>query len=144
MKHNKKIGLAIRILSIQICRSIDSAVPNNITGLQGHIIYFIMLQSMYGDVFQKDVETEFKIRRSTATGILQSMEKKNLLTREVLPNDARLKKIVLTDQALSIHKQIIQKLDYVEEQLEKNLTEDEINMFFDIAEKISMNIPDNK
>lgn len=144
MKHNKSIGLAIRILSIQIVRSIDSVVPRNITGLQGHVIDFIQIESAHTDVFQKDVEIEFNIRRSTATGILQSMEKKNLITREAVPGDARLKKIVLTDKALSIHNQIIQKLASVEEQLKKNLTEDEINTFFDIVEKVSKNISNNK
>ncbi|MDR3600466.1 MAG: MarR family transcriptional regulator [Desulfosporosinus sp.] len=144
MEHNKSIGLAIRILSIQIVRSIDSAVPKNITGLQGHVIDFIQIESAHTDVFQRDVEIEFNIRRSTATGILQSMEKKNLITREAVPIDARLKKIVLTDKALSIHNQIIQKLTYVEEQLKKNLTDDEINMFFDIVERLSTNISNIK
>lgn len=140
MNHNKSIGFAIRILSNQIVHSIDSAVPKDITGLQGHIIDFIQIESTHNDVFQKDVEVELNIRRSTATGILQSMEKKGLITREAVPNDARLKKIVLTDKALKIHNQIIQKLADAEEQLKKNLTEDEINTFFDIVERVSMNI----
>ena len=144
MDHNKSIGLAIRILSIQIVRSIDSAVPKNITGLQGHVIDFIQIESAHTDVFQKDVEIEFNIRRSTATGILQSMEKKNLITREAVPGDARLKKIVLTDKALSIHNQIIQKLSYDEEQLKKTLTKEEISMFFDIVERVSVNISNIK
>ncbi|MBW4083412.1 MarR family winged helix-turn-helix transcriptional regulator [Paenibacillus sp. S150] len=144
MKHNKSIGLAIRMLSIQIVRSIDSAVPKTITGLQGHVIDFIQIESAHADVFQKDVEIEFNIRRSTATGILQSMEKKDLIRRETVPGDARLKKIVLTDKALGIHKQIISKLAYVEEQFKNNLTEDEINMFFDIVERVSTNISNIK
>ncbi len=143
MQRKKEIGLSIRILSIQMVRSIDASMPKNITGLQGHVIDFIRLESVHTDVYQKDVEKYFNIRRSTATGILQSMEKKELITRESVPDDARLKKIVLTDKALSIHNQIIQKLAYAEEQIKKNLTEEEIDIFFDILEKVSMNIPDN-
>ena len=33
-------------------------------------------------MFQRDVEAEFNIRRSTATGILQLMEKNGFLLRE--------------------------------------------------------------
>ena len=33
---------------------------------------------MNKDIYQKDIEKEFKIRRSTASGILQLLEKKRL------------------------------------------------------------------
>lgn len=92
------------------------------------------------DVFQRDIEKELDIRRSTATALLQLMEKKGLLTREAVSDDARLKKIVLTEKSLGIHNQIKNFLDQVERQLIKGLTDDEINTFFSVMKKISNNI----
>ena len=59
------------------------------------------------DIFQKDFEEEFSIRRSTATKILQLMEKNGLIERQKVESDARLKKIVLTNKALDIHKKAV-------------------------------------
>jgi len=141
MEHDGRVGLAIRILSNQIGREFDyqiSNLPADITGLQGRVIGFVIDKS--GDVFQKDIEKELDIRRSTATAILQLMEKKGLLTRETVSDDARLKKIVLTDKALGIRNQIKNMLERVESQLISGLTEDEINTFFSVMKKISNNI----
>jgi MarR family transcriptional regulator, repressor for mepA len=141
MAQDRRTGLAIRILSNQIGREIDyqiSKLPTDITGLQGRVIGFVMNTS--GNVFQRDIEEELGIRRSTATAILQLMEKKGLLTREVVSDDARLKKIVLTDKALAINDQIKTVLNRVENQFISGLTEDEINTFSSIMEKISNNI----
>ncbi len=142
MEHHRKIGLAVRMLSIQIGRFVDSVSDKNITGLQGHILSFIRRNSRKSDVFQKDVENEFGIRRSTATGILQSMEKNGLLTREAVPYDARMKKIVLTEKALNLHNQIIERLERMERQLRDHIEADEIDAFFAIADKIMRNIPE--
>ena len=48
------------------------------------------------DVYQKDLEATFHIRRSTASGILQIMVRDGLLVREPVEGDARLKRLVLT------------------------------------------------
>ncbi len=142
MEHDKRVGLAVRIFSNHIGREIEHQITNNlpsgITGLQGRVICFI--KSRTDDVFQKDIEEEYDIRRSTATGMLQLMEKNGLLIREAVSYDARLKKIVLTDKALKIHDQIIEEIDRIENQLINGLTEDEINTFFSIIKKITNNI----
>ncbi|MBE6082775.1 MULTISPECIES: MarR family winged helix-turn-helix transcriptional regulator [Tissierellales] len=144
MEQHRKIGLAIRILSHQIGRKIEyqisTNISNDVTGLQGHVLGFIREKSKAGDVFQRDVENEFDIRRSTATGMLKLMEKNGLIKREAVSYDARLKRIVLTDKALGLHNQIISVLKSVENQLAAHLTEDEINTFFSVMEKISDNI----
>ncbi|ADL03758.1 MarR family winged helix-turn-helix transcriptional regulator [Lacrimispora saccharolytica] len=141
MEKNMRIGLVVRILANQIGREFDyqiSKLPGDITGLQGRVISFVMDKSE--DVFQRDIEKELDIRRSTATALLQLMEKKGLLTREAVSDDARLKKIVLTEKSLGIHNQIKNFLDQVERQLIKGLTDDEINTFFSVMKKISNNI----
>ena len=48
-------------------------------------------------VYQRDIEREFSITRSTVTNILQLMERKGYIERQSVPRDARLKRLVLTE-----------------------------------------------
>ena len=61
------------------------------------------------DIFQRDIETRFSIRRSTVTGILQRMEKSDLITREPVTYDKRLKKIILSEKSIEMHDTFIKK-----------------------------------
>ena len=92
------------------------------------------------DIFQKDIEDEFSIRRSTATGILQLMEKNDLVRRVPTLTDKRLKKIILTEKSLEINKSFSRVLEKMEKDIEMGLTPDEIAVFFNIMEKIQYNI----
>ena len=51
-------------------------------------------------VFQRDIEREFSITRSTVTNILQLMERKGYIRRQSVPQDARLKQLVLTEEGI--------------------------------------------
>ena len=95
MKGERHVGGEIRMLSNLIKRCMDDGMPPETTGMQGWIIGFLH-RNEDRDMFQRDVEAEFNIRRSTATGILQLMEKNGFLLREPVAYDARLKKLVLT------------------------------------------------
>lgn len=144
MDTTRKPGLAIKILSNKISRHfachLSRAVPGAVTGLQGRVLGFIREQSQTGDVFQKDIEDAFDIRRSTATGMLQLMIKNGLLTREPVSYDARLKKITLTDKALGIHDRIIREIDALEHRLMDGISEEELGAFYKTLEKLEQNL----
>ena len=99
MEAPRHIGREIKALNNQIKRVMDSRLgqfaPNDDgpTGVQGMIIGYLYYRRDQ-DVYQRDVEAEFHIRRSTATGILQLLEKKGVIERLPVPSDARLKKLV--------------------------------------------------
>ena len=109
MPPRETIGFDIRTLSILIKRYIDGSATkqyvDNLTGTHGWVIGYLY-DNRDHDVYQRDLETQFSIRRSTATGILQLMEKNELILREPVESDARLKKLVLTEKALDIHKMV--------------------------------------
>ena len=85
MKGERHVGGEIRVLSNLIKRCMDDGMPPETTGMQGWIIGFLH-RNEDRDMFQRDVEAEFNIRRSTATGILQLMEKNGFLLREITPS----------------------------------------------------------
>ena len=48
------------------------------------------------------MEQCFKLRRSTVSSLLNTLEKKKLIQRVSVPQDARLKKLILTEEARQI------------------------------------------
>lgn len=110
-----------------------------LTGMQFAIVSYLAKESAERDVFQKDLEQKFDIRKSTVTGILNTMERDGLLLRETVPYDARLRKMILKDKALQAKQNTEQVIDSVESQLSKGLSEEEIATFLTILAKISKN-----
>lgn len=88
----------IKVASNEISRDINTfAHKYDLTGTQVQIIHFVA--HCKNDTYQKDIEENFNIRRPTATNILKTMEKTDLLSRVPVKNDSRLKTIVLSDKS---------------------------------------------
>jgi len=143
MEHNEHIGFQIKTLSNLIKRHINNTAAkkdiDNITGVHSWVIGYLY-RNQDKDIFQRDLEREFSIRRSTATAILQLMEKNDIITRRPVDYDARLKKLELTPKALEIQERIINDICQFEEQLVRNISKEEIAAFFETIEKIKKNI----
>ena len=137
MKSQYPIGLHINKLSRLISRKVDaavlSAIDDNITVSQAYVIDFIT-DNNDRDVFQKDLEMEFDLKRSSVSLMLNNMEKHDLIKR------VRLKKIILTEKAIELSKKIAYAIDSVEGILAENLNQDEINTFLNLLNKIRTNI----
>ena len=90
-------GKLIHMLSHRLKRqNIIPCGDDGLTTMQKHVLKFILLETLHREIYQKDVEEEFQIRKSTATGIIQLMEKNGFIYRESSEKDARLKTIVPT------------------------------------------------
>lgn len=87
-------------------------------------------------VFQRDIEREFSITRSTVTNILQLMERKGYIERRSVPQDARLKQLILTEEGIRIHEKTVLSLRQTEEFVSGILTEEENAEFLRLLEKL--------
>ena len=143
MPPEKLIGLEIRNLSNLIRRDVEKHAdkleckPNK--GVRGWAIDYFY-ENRDRDIFQKDFEEKFSIRRSTASNMLKLMEKNGFIVRKSVDSDARLKKIVLTEKAVMVHNFIAEDIKKREEKLRKGLTDEEIKAFFSVVQKIKSNI----
>ena len=142
MEH-KRIGFEISHCSRLIRRYMDAnalkSYIDEVTGTHGWALRYLY-QNRHRDVFQKDFEKEFDIRRSTASNILSLMEKNGLIERKSVPNDARLKKIVLTKKALELHQRVDDAFCKMEEDISQGISAEETDALFKIIEKINNNI----
>ncbi|OPJ61182.1 MarR family winged helix-turn-helix transcriptional regulator [Clostridium oryzae] len=137
------IGKEINIFSHRIHRAISKeAAKYGLTGVQSRIIGFIYHASRKKDIFQKDIEEELDIRRSSVTSVLQLMEKNGYIQRVSVSDDARLKKIVLTEKGLEIQKNVFDFILGFEKSLRDELSDDELNMFINILNRLSKKIAD--
>ena len=87
-------------------------------------------------VFQKEIEDVFRIKKSSVTSVLQTLEKKELIVRECVPEDARVKKLVLTDKARKMQGCSYQKIGKMEEEIRSLFTDDEFEKFLDYMNRI--------
>jgi DNA-binding MarR family transcriptional regulator len=143
MERKKTIGFELRTVSNLIKRKFDNSSVishvNKLTGTHGWVIGYLY-DRRDKDIFQRDIEKELMIRRSTVTGILQLMEKNGLITREAVNYDARLKKLVLTAKAIELHKSVVGEIDKIEAQLARGFSEEEMEVFFTLLGRIKKNI----
>lgn len=118
----------------------NSSASEKPTSMQQWFLSYIWNHHVDENVFQKDIEAEFKIRRSTATEILKAMERKNLILRKQLENDKRSKKIILTEKSIYICKENQAKILETEKKLTQGFTPEEIDTFLLLLKKVQKNI----
>ena len=92
------------------------------------------------DIYQKDLEDVLGIKRATVSGVLQTMEKNGLIERIIDENDTRTKKIILKKETKEIFEKQKKKFEIIEKELTKNISEDEIQTFFNIIDKMEKNL----
>jgi len=98
MQHS--FGIAIKKANNALSRDSDHfAKQLGLTGMQISTINFIANHEATQDIFQRDLEHEFNIRKATASSLVTTMVAKDLLIRVPATNDARYKRLLLTPSA---------------------------------------------
>ena len=139
MEYREDIGFQIRTLSHLVRRTVDQVAfaeqDDHPTDVQGWILGYLY-ENQGREIFQRDIQEHFSIRRSTVTGILQLMERNGLITRSSVERDARLKKLELTPRGVELHERVERSIRQVEDRLSQCLTPEEKATFLTICEKI--------
>ena len=108
-----------------IRRALDariSGVNPDLSGVRGMVLGDIVRANRNGrDVYQRDIEQWFNIRRSSVTALLQGMEQDGFITRCAVEKDARLKRLVATDKGRACHAEIEASIAQFESDLQKGI-----------------------
>lgn len=97
---------------------------DNVTPMHDWIMSYLYWHKN-DSVYQRDIEREFSITRSTVTNILQLMERKGYIQRQSVPQDARLKRLILTEEGVRVHEKTMLSLHQTDEFVAGLLTEEE-------------------
>ena len=106
------------------------------------IIMDYILNHQDEDIYQRDLEEVLHLRRATVSGVLQTMEKHELIERVLCDNDVRCKKIILKEKAKKMFDMKRMEFYKMEEVIKKGLSEEEIEIFCHIIESMQNNIND--
>lgn len=137
------IGMELRSLNNIIMRFMENNTHkkyiDSITGTNGWIIGYI---AHHGDrdVFQKDLEQQFTITRSTASKVINLMVQKGLIERHPVSHDARLKKLVLTPKAQEFSKFMETDGKFMEQTLTKGFSQQEIDTLSGYIKRMKQNL----
>lgn len=143
MNNDVHIGRIIGIFSNRIHRRIGREISQyGLTSVQGRILGFVRHESSKRDIFQKDIEEELDIRRSSVTSVLQLMEKNGYIKRVSVSEDARLKKIILTEKGLEVQNKIHDCILKVEKSLQDELSSEEMDILVALINRLSKKIAD--
>lgn len=138
-------GRLIHMLSHQLKRqSFINEVDCGLTTAQKHVLEYILMESLTRDVYQKDIEENFRIRRSSASGMLQLLEKNGFIRRESVKQDARLKKIIPTKKAEAIRSVIQENINEMETQLREGISDTDFTIGMDVLRQMLYNLSKNE
>ena len=130
MEKKENVGYKIRLLHNQLHKRMEynekqsEAETGDLTRMQRFTIGYLH-HNTDRDIYQKDLEAEFAISRATASNMLAVMERKGLIKRESVEHDARLKKLVLTEKAKQMNRQVEQAILETERLLTKGMSEND-------------------
>lgn len=108
-----------------------------LSSIQSRMLGHLYFQTLQGNhVFQRDLEEEFQIRKSSVTSVLQILEKKGLVSRIPVQGDARQKELVLTEKGKAVQETVIRRLDELDNIAAESLTPEEQTCWFACMQKI--------
>ena len=139
------ISIELHKLSNYIMRFIDSNLKAKynypLTGVNGWILRFIANQEKHGkDAYQKDLEKEFGITRSTASKVILLMEEKGYVTSERVPDDIRRKRLRVTPKARETHDGMRDQMAALEGKLLRDFTPEEIEQLTQFLLRMEKNM----
>lgn len=92
------------------------------------------------EIYQKDIEKYFGICRSAVTNMIQALEKKGQVCRASVESDARLKKVMLTEEGRASHEKLGKIFQKMDSDLEDGISEEELQAFMGVLDKVYRNI----
>ena len=145
MKTNKvlyEIKTLNNLIKRKVGKSLGEHHMDELTMAHGWILKYINNSSE--DVFQKNIEQHFMIRRSTATQMLNLLEKKEMITRTSVEYDARLKKLTLTPKAKECELKVNEQMIKIENQISSDIPKEDIEVFLRVIKQMKDNINKGK
>lgn len=137
----RKVGFELRQIQQTIKHKIEKErADDGIELTHGQVRVLIYIHQNNDVVYQKDIENYLHIRRSTATEILNVLERDGYLIRERATHDARLKEIKLTKKTLSVIDEMSLRMQKMEALLRKGIGEEDLAVFFKVIDQMKENL----
>ena len=107
--------------------------------MQGMIMRYL-IENQNKEVYQRELEDVFKVRKASISGVLQTMEKRNIIKKVPSKKDGRTNKIILTDTAVRKNEEMAKTFVDLENKLTKNISEEDLKTFYKVMHQMRTNI----
>ena len=136
-------GKWINMVAHKLKKRLNATLADiGITGVQSRVMRYILEHYEEEPIFQRDVENVFGLSRSTATGILQLLEKNEVIRREGVAHDGRLKSLVPTEKAFQLSARIYDDIRETEAIMTRDIPGDQLQLFLRLAAQMYRNLDD--
>ena len=118
-------------------------IKNNpeMTTLKGHVLGYVKRRHKQGQtVYQKDIEKDFSIGKSTASEILNLLEQGGYIVRTPDPVDGRKKAIELTPVTEELMAHLVATFRELNAKMLSDLTDEQISFLDTILDQIIINL----
>lgn len=132
MQQEEKSGLSLLSFSnymFKNSRQLQKKIyPENLSYEYGYVISYLC-DNDGRDIYQRDIEKEFCLGRSTVSAALKELEREGLVERKAVAADARLKKVTATEGAKMINSACEHELEVFMQNLLSGIDEQDAQTF---------------
>ena len=139
----KDLAIELKVLNNLILRDLENrarlTAGDMISGVNGMIMGYI-LQHGDRDVYQRELEREFGLTRSTISKVVNLMERKGLVERAPAEHDARQRRLRLTDRAREVAGLVQEESRLLSSRLLSDFKDEEIAILMKYIERMTQNM----
>lgn len=115
---------------------------SDVTPAQTHVLLY--LHHHGGTASQSEITAHLKVKPSTANGILGRMEEKGLIQRSVSAQDARCRRVTLTEKGTEEQAFFKQVFEETEALMVQGLSEAEQEQLFALLRRVRSNLEEDR
>lgn len=135
--------LALRKLNTAIKRYVDSTSATReletLSAAGGWVLGYLA-EHEHANIYQRDIEKDLCMCRSAVSKLVAELEQNEMLMRERVASDDRLKKLVLTERGRTVTAHIREENRRMEQILTQGFSDDERNLLHGYLARMRQNI----
>ncbi len=129
----------LKHLFVLLYTHVENNMPVNTSHSQVKVLRFL-IKHQNEPITQKEIEQHLGLSKATVSGILKTMEKHELVIRQVHNDDTRLKTVQITTKAIACYQQASAYFKTLEEQLCAGIEQEKLNQFKETLYQMSLNL----
>lgn len=140
MQCPSSIGKKFRMISNKFREVADKNLQRyNLTAAQLEILIYLK-SSEEEEIHQRQIETWFRLKNPTVTGLLNRLEEKEFIVRRMNPADRRYRVIELTDKGEQLLGEMWEEAKMAENRLFGSLSQEELDQLSGLLDRILISL----
>ena len=137
---DREIAFYLKKIFMTMEKSLNKELEQiDLTSMQAHVLIYLY-KNKNNVINQRDIERKFELTNPTVNGILNRLENKGFIKREVSHIDARNKEISLTDKSISLITDMKKSAKKMENKMTSGIEKEKLDVFYEFIKKMFDNV----